>query len=68
MSATDNRSPLGDTVTNWLHHLYGHAEAGWLTLFSVDATTGDRFTNWAPIIDTSDAVAHATTRATTCDV
>lgn len=68
MSATDNRSPLGDTVTNWLHHLYGHAEAGWLTLFSVDATTGDRFTDWAPIIDTSDAVAHATTRATTCDV
>ena len=68
MSATDNRSPLGDTVTNWLHHLYGHAEAGWLTLFSVDATTGDRFADWAPIIDTSDAVAHATTRATTCDV
>lgn len=39
--ATSNITP-----TQFLGRIFEHADAGWLTLFSADPTTGDRLTDW----------------------
>ena len=49
-----------DTLT-WLQHLYGTAEEGWLTLFSLDRTSAARGVDWAPV-DDLEALADAAAR------
>jgi len=49
----------------WLEHLYGHAEHGWLTLFSLDRTTGQRHTDWANVNDLDTLTAAAAQREPT---
>lgn len=34
------------TAANFLGHLYAHIDRGWLTLFRIDTTTGQRSTEW----------------------
>ncbi|MEO6627898.1 MAG: AAA family ATPase [Aquihabitans sp.] len=43
--------PAPDTTTTleWLHHLYGTTEQGWLTLFCLNRVTGKRHVEWAPV-------------------
>jgi hypothetical protein len=57
-----------DPAADWLNQLYGTAEAGWLTLFSVNPSAGDRHVDWAPASDTATLVAAAAQRSNTCDV
>jgi replicative DNA helicase len=53
--------PNPSDTTLWLEQLYGSAEHGWLTLFSLDRATGKRATDWAPVHDL-DALAQAAAR------
>lgn len=46
-------------AANWLHHLYAGVDDGWLTLFAVDRTTGDKVTRWAKVTDIDGLADHA---------
>lgn len=59
--------PINDAAA-FLVQLYGAAEDGWLTLFSNNPATGDRFTDWAPATEPAALAAAAATRIATCDV
>ncbi len=61
-------APATSDTLLWLEQLFGHAEDGWLTLFSQDRTTGHRHTDWAPIDDLEGLAAAAARRAPTCCV
>lgn len=54
-----------DTTRAWLNELYGHFTDGWLTLFAIDRTNGERHTRWHRTTDldavTTDAHHLATT-------
>jgi hypothetical protein len=50
-------------ISDWLSHLYLHTDQGWLTLFSVDRSTGEKITAWHRIIDHEWAADEATTLA-----
>jgi hypothetical protein len=50
-------------ISDWLSHLYSHTDRGWLTLFSVDRSTGEKITAWHRIIDHEWAADEATTLA-----
>jgi hypothetical protein len=47
VSVADAQDRGDEETALWLHQLYDSVEGGWVTLFSVDRTTGDRFTDWA---------------------
>lgn len=53
---------------DWLHHLYGTIEQGWLTLFSFNRATGSRHVDWATVNDLEQLAGTAITRAATSDV
>ena len=50
-------------ISDWLGHLYSHTDQGWLTLFSVDRSTGEKITAWHRIVDHEWAADEATTLA-----
>lgn len=54
-----------DTTRAWLNQLYSQFTDGWLTLFAIDRTTGERHTRWHRTTDldalTTDAHHLATT-------
>jgi len=50
-------------ISDWLSHLYSHTDQGWLTLFSVDRSTGEKTTAWHRIVDHEWAADEATTLA-----
>lgn len=52
-------------VLGWLTELYGHATDGWLTTFSIDRTTGQRRTDWAPVTHLDQLAANIATTAAT---
>lgn len=53
-------------ITTWLSLLYDHCDdTGWLSLFSIDRTTGTRHTDWAPVTDYERLADAAITRAAT---
>ena len=49
-------------AATWLHELYGTAEDGWLTLFTLDRDTGRPTTDWAPVTDLDALAALAVDR------
>jgi hypothetical protein len=51
--------PDTTTAANWLHHFYAGVDDGWLTLFAVDRTTGDKVTRWAKVTDIDALADHA---------
>jgi hypothetical protein len=55
-------------TSDWLGHLYDQTDTGWLTLFAVDRTTGERITKWHRIIDHDWAADEAAQLAETCCV
>ncbi len=52
----------------FLEQLYGGYEAGWLTLFAVNRTTGDKVIRWRPVTDVDGLVADAATLQPECCV
>lgn len=50
---------------DWLQHLVGGVE-GWLTIFSIDRTTGERHTDWTPTSNLDDVHRIVALRAPTC--
>lgn len=52
----------------WLDYLYGDVEDGWLTLFSLDRSTGERYTDWFSVDDLDKAATRAIGRSSTCCV
>ncbi len=52
-------------IDDWLHQLYGNVDEGWLTLFSIDRTSGRERTDWSPIDDYDQLTANAARRAGT---
>lgn len=61
-----NVAPVTD-ATEWLTRLYEGCD-GWLTLFSVDRSTGEQHVDWAPIEDAAKLAIQAEARAMTCCV
>lgn len=57
-----------NTTRAWLDYLYGHIESGWLTLFAVDRTSENRYTDWFHIDDLDNAANRAIERSSTCCV
>lgn len=55
-------APIHLDATTWLHELYGTAETGWVTLFTVDRATGRPATDWAPVTDLNALAAQAAER------
>lgn len=53
--------------TEWLTRLYEHCD-GWLTLFSLDRTSGEQHVDWAPISEADKLAILAEERATSCCV
>ena len=53
------------TAASFLNHLYAYTDTGWLTLFSVDRTTGEKPTRWTEIGETDAAAQQAAELATT---
>jgi len=51
------------TSADWLAHLYAHTNDGWVTLFSVDRTTGEKHTDWVEIADLDALADIASVRA-----
>lgn len=49
-------------AATWLHQLYGTAETGWVTLFTIDRATGRPATDWAPVDQLDTLAAAAATR------
>lgn len=66
MSAAPAHPP--DPIEEWLHHLYGAIEDGWLTIFSINPDDGSRHTDWAPTYQLDAAADMARNRATTSNV
>jgi hypothetical protein len=64
--AVDPTEP-NDTL-DWLQHLYAGMSDGWLTLFAVDRTTGDRMTKWRRTDDLEGLAADAGEIAPRCCV
>lgn len=56
------------TVVDWLSRLYDECEDGWLSLFSLNRTTGDRHVDWAPVTDYDALAAAAAVREPDCCV
>ena len=52
----------------WLDYLYGNVEDGWLTLFSIDRTTGQSYTDWFSVDELPKAATRAIGRSSTCCV
>ena len=59
-------SPDQSITAAWLHYLYDHIEDGWLTLFAIDRTTGDRHTDWFTVDQLDEAAERAIERSATC--
>lgn len=59
-------APVTDAA-EWLTRLYDGCD-GWLTLFSVDRTTGEQHVDWAPIADAGKLAITAEERSATCCV
>lgn len=59
-------APVTD-ANEWLTRLYDGCD-GWLTLFSVDRTTGEQHVDWAPVEDAGKLALTAEDRAATCCV
>lgn len=55
-------------AAEWLHQLYGTAEEGWLSLFTLDRTTGRRGVDWARVDDPQAILDAAARREPTCCV
>lgn len=58
--------PAG-SPTEWFTNLYTGCD-GWLTLFSVDRTTGEQHVDWAPIDQANQLARLAEERSATCCV
>src|SRR5690606_7904020 len=56
------------TVVDWLSRLYDGCETGWLSLFSLNRTTGTRHVDWAPVTDYDTLAAAAAAREPDCCV
>ena len=54
--------------TQFLDAIYRHVDTGWLTLFSVDATTGERSTEWFTASETNALTERAAAIADTSNV
>ena len=61
MAVTDLTVGHPDALT-WLQQLYGGTETGWLTLFSLDRTTGGNHVDWATVDDLPALAAAAAIR------
>lgn len=57
-----------DVTLDFLDQLYRDVEGEWLTLFSLDRTTGQRYVDWAPVADIDQLATVAYERAATCCV
>lgn len=55
-------------VVDWLSLLYDGCETGWLSLFSLDRTSGERHVDWAPVVDYDTLAAAAVAREPDCCV
>ena len=55
-------NPECTTAADWFHQLYGSAESGWLTLFSLDRTSGQQAVDWTPVDDLDTLAATAEQR------
>lgn len=55
-------APAHLDAATWLHQLYGTAEDGWLTLFTLDRDTGRPSTDWATVGDLDALAARAAVR------
>jgi len=62
-------TPDPEAIWAWLERLYEHFDEGeWLTLFSLDRTTGQRHVDWLDIGDYDTIAECAARRAATADV
>lgn len=55
--------PSPDVTAAFLRNYWRHVEGGWVTLFSIDRTTGDRATHWAEterVVDLANVAANLT--------
>lgn len=55
-------------AADWLNHLYADVADGWLTLFAVDRTTGEKHTPARPVDQITGLAAEADRLAPTCCV
>lgn len=44
-----------DLTERWLGRVYGNLERGWLSIFALNRTTGEKHTEWAPATDRAGA-------------
>lgn len=61
-------NPTNNVTLNWLQELYADIDEGWLTLFTLDRTTGERRTTWHTLEDLEGVAIDADKLAPTCCV
>lgn len=61
-------APSLKDARSWLEYLYPESTSGWLTLFAIDRTTGEKHTEWAQVTDAERLATRAVELAATCCV